>query len=293
VFVGGSAVCALTATQTLCWGQSRETGTGVDVGRTAAPTAQASPVTGATEVAGNGYVACAWEPGGSRRCWGTNSEALLGNGTMTDALVPATVSDGIAVRGMSFGAAHACAVATDGGVWCWGARPRVMGVSDAMPSLSPVRVPGVSDIAQVSLGWNGTCALDSAGTVWCWGLNTAGELGRVTTTGDDPTPAPVVGLPGPVAELGSNSASSCARIRATGEVWCWGRGTLGDAARPGTAMSNVPLRVPGLSGVRRLFAGVDRYCVLFEGADLRCWGLDAGIAVDPYAPAPAPVPVRW
>ncbi len=296
VSVGGLGVCALTATQALCWGLNGELGLGgAGSDRTLTPTAQAMAVGATAEVTGNGYGACVWEPGGPRRCWGINSDGLLGNGTSAAVATPTLMPEPSAVRGVSFGSSHACAVAADGRVWCWGTAHRVDGGPDAgAATLSPSLVPGLSDVTQVAVGWNGSCVLDGAGTVRCWGNGSSGQLGRPVPGGTDLTPGAVVGLPGPVDEIATTSASTCARLRTSGEVWCWGRGTLGDPARSTSATSSTPLRVPGLSGVRRVFAGVEGYCVLLAGADLRCWGLvNSGVNANPGVIVLGPTAVSW
>ena len=50
-------------------------------------------------------------------------------------------------------------------------------------SATPVQVPGLTGVAQISAGFYETFALTSfAGTVWTWGSNGFGEAGDGTTT---------------------------------------------------------------------------------------------------------------
>lgn len=68
---------------------------------------------------------------------------------------------------------HACVLATDGTVWCWGrtvegqvgpAAPRGLDVTP-----TPVAVPGVTDAIAIGVGTGRSCALTRARTLRCWG----------------------------------------------------------------------------------------------------------------------------
>jgi hypothetical protein len=66
---------------------------------------------------------------------------------------------------------NTCAVAVDGGTWCWGSN--VFGES-AQPAgvrevLTPTRIAGLGPAVEVDTGQNHTCARLADGTVWCWG----------------------------------------------------------------------------------------------------------------------------
>lgn len=58
---------------------------------------------------------------------------------------------------LAAGAGWACAIKSEGTVWCW--------ASDAAPTL----VEGVSSVIQVTVG-DKACGLKSDGTLWCWSL---------------------------------------------------------------------------------------------------------------------------
>jgi len=79
-------------------------------------------------------LACGIEPGwicepetgctpvfGGIICWGANSNGQLGDGTTEDRLLPVSVvSLNTHTTNISAGGTHACAVKTDGSLWCWG-----------------------------------------------------------------------------------------------------------------------------------------------------------------------------
>src|SRR5579863_8882115 len=65
---------------------------------------------------------CAVLDDGSVRCWGTNADGQLGDGTITTTPKTAVKASGLAyVVSVAAGARHTCALRADGFVWCWGA----------------------------------------------------------------------------------------------------------------------------------------------------------------------------
>jgi len=89
---------------------------------------------------------------------------------------------------------RACAVTSDGAVWCWGrpesARPgRARG--EAAEIGGPTRVEALGAVRALALGEGHACARTEAGALCCWGRNGAGQLGDNRTTAPDAHTAPV------------------------------------------------------------------------------------------------------
>ena len=63
-----------------------------------------------------------------------------------------------------------CAIEADGSLWCWGQIIRgAFGPETGPTLLSPMRVPGPTDVVDVALAGGDGCALERSGAVWCWG----------------------------------------------------------------------------------------------------------------------------
>src|SRR5262249_31763870 len=114
---------------------------------------------------------CALAADGTVSCWGNNQYGQLGDGTNTTHLVPVRVNltDVVQISaggGNTFGAAHTCAVKSNGDVWCWGSND-YGGLGDGTQNASnvPVKAGSISKAIQVSAGILHSCALISNGTI--------------------------------------------------------------------------------------------------------------------------------
>ncbi|HEY0252134.1 MAG TPA: hypothetical protein VGC41_11445, partial [Kofleriaceae bacterium] len=112
VAAGDSWSCALTSTGAVyCWGNSYVTGM-----NTGTPVLIAG-VANVTQISGHGSFICALSSG-NVFCWGANGAGQVGNNSTDGTSTPTMVLSGVAQLGV--GHDHACAIKTDGTVWCWG-----------------------------------------------------------------------------------------------------------------------------------------------------------------------------
>jgi alpha-tubulin suppressor-like RCC1 family protein len=158
------------------------------------------------------------------------------------------------------GGGHACVVASDGGVWCWGANSdgQLGTPTRLLGSDVPLKVPGLSGVVQISLGDLASCALLDNGQVYCWGSDDFGTLGNGPDLGSSIAPTLVVGLDD-AAAVDVGAWGACA-IRHTGSLVCWGR------------YVEAPELVPGLTDVRDVSVGTNFMCALTAANELYCWG---------------------
>ena len=124
VVVGQSHTCILDDMGAVrCFGQNRfgQLGAGPVAESVAAPV---MPFAGGVRVLDAGrYFTCALLMDGRLSCWGRNSERQLGTGGGAMAITPTDVDleDASPIVAFSCGDEHACAVRSDGQVYCWGA----------------------------------------------------------------------------------------------------------------------------------------------------------------------------
>ncbi|MCZ7678669.1 MAG: hypothetical protein M5U28_07820 [Sandaracinaceae bacterium] len=156
-----------------------------------------------------------------------------------------------------------CVAHESGAVRCWGQDYfGVLGRSSTLTAQrTPVVVSGATGAVQVAVSGTHACSRNAAGEVRCWGNNTAGQLGRGTTSTLEYMPATVDGLT--ASDLALGLEHSCATTSAG--LSCWGEndwGQLGDDSRDdATSPLGVP-PPPGApigsisgSGENRLFRG--------------------------------------
>jgi len=208
----------------------------------------------------------------SLACWGNNQDGQLGDG-LTDhgttcGVAPETYDcsrepvevaglDAADVVQVDLGSRFACALLSDGTVWCWGANAAgQLGSGTTEAVAAPQQVPGLTGVSQISLGSLTACALLSSGEVRCWGSNEEGQVGDgedigshdscdIGTTVDCVLTPTAVALPEEASAVSMGIQTGCA-IGESGAVFCWGsnfRMQLGQTDRERRA---TPVAIEGL-----------------------------------------------
>ena len=135
----GDNTCGLTASQAVfCWGANEFGQTGQSA---PLPSATPSPIAGGgySFVAVGGQHACAMTASGAS-CWGSNQYGQLGRGfALGSATAPDVVAGTRTFTALSSGSRTSCAVATDGGTFCWGSS--IYGATGTEIQASAVVVP--------------------------------------------------------------------------------------------------------------------------------------------------------
>ncbi|MCX7562120.1 cadherin-like beta sandwich domain-containing protein [Xanthomonadaceae bacterium XH05] len=220
---------------------------------------------------------CALTTDGAVKCWGSNGNGRLGDGSTTNQHTPVEVTGlGSGVQAISTGESHTCALTTGGGMKCWGSNAGgQLGDDSTTPRLTPVDVTGLtSGVQTISAGWGYTCALTTDDGVKCWGSNNYAQLGDGTTT-SRPIPADVTGLSSGVQAIRTGTQHVCA-LTADGSVKCWGWNSVGQLGDGSTAtLRRTPVAVIGLGSEVQaitLSASSTHTCVLITSGEVKCWG---------------------
>ncbi len=181
---------------------------------------------------------------------------------------PLPTVEPLGTRAIATGDGHACAVAVDGRIFCWGANDEGQlgdGTRDYR-DLATVAVIGVDDAVAISAGIRYSCAIRAGGTVWCWGEDPGSDA-----TLSVPVPVPSID---DAVEITAGGAFACAR-RVGGSVACWGLGSLGQLGN-GVFENNSgvpdPQPVIGIDNAVQISSGWNHTCALLGDRTVRCWG---------------------
>ncbi len=192
----------------------------------------------------------------------------------------------------SLGGSAACALRTDGVVFCWGNNGNGQtGNPEETPS--PIhRVEGIdAKVIQVQASGQTSFALTDRGEVWAWGSDSFGVLGNGGEGLSSIVPVRTASIPGKVTKLSARSTHACALTDA-GSVYCWGNGGWGQLGprEDGLALedASVPVRM-SLPPMAHVVAGGVHTCVA-DAVSTWCWGTRA--SGDGAGPT-WPVLVNW
>ncbi len=245
------------------------------------------------EVAVGDGIICVLYDAGNVRCWGTDADGRLGNGTETDEVgnseteVPDMLAD-LPLAGpakhIAVGLGHTCVVLESGDVHCWGGNlygelgyGHETFINDAADA-GPVSLGGRA--TQVAVGSLFTCALLETKQVRCWGADDVGRLGygQPGDVGDNEVPDDVapLDLGGDVLQIATGDSHACALL-VGGDVVCWGwRNAHGhpeideDVGDDESPASVGPIDLG--SAARQIVAGSNMSCAVLESGSVRCWG---------------------
>jgi len=155
-------------------------------------------------------------------------------------------------REVTTGQFHSCAISAEGDVACWGGNEvGQLGDGTTETRTVPVWVRGIDFAIDVDAGAWQTCAIVEGGGASCWG---GGRPGTVLTV-----PNRLGGVPGGVIRSIAVGQTACA-LDLPGRAFCWGRGTVGEAAAQATPIQSS-------RRAQYIDVGIDRGCLLL-GPDL-------------------------
>lgn len=276
--------------------------TGAETVTTDAGTSGTSTSTTTTGNAGNAAAytqvvtgfehSCALTGDGRVLCWGGNTYAQIGNGTLTRQWKPVLVRDlsGKTLQNitkLSAGRFHTCAINKSAKVQCWGTNKyNELGkdVSKGSYSSAAVEVPNVVGALELSIGSlaSHTCAVISGGALRCWGRNNYGQLG-VGHKNVSPNAVTPKNLTFGVVSVTTGLMHSCALLN-TGTAYCWGGNNVGQLGN-GTTTESLTPKLAGAAAAggysagayaagnyKKLVSGWMFTCGLKTDTTIDCWG---------------------
>jgi alpha-tubulin suppressor-like RCC1 family protein len=246
-------------------------------GTAAASTSLPLSGTGATItkiVGGDGHT-CALYSTGVVRCWGSDSNGQLGNGSgNVDSISPVAVTGISTATDIAAGSRHTCALLSSGRIQCWGAddHGQLGNGATLADQASPVLVATYTDFTILAAGGDLTCAVRSDETAACWGNDAEGGNGNDGTFADNASPVAVSGM-SLVSGIAVGRAHACL-FRSTGTVRCWGSDTEGQVGNGG-GNTNVGTPVqPTATNTVAIYAGGDTSYARFNDGTFDGWGAD-------------------
>ena len=160
---------------------------------------------------------------------------------------------------------HACAIHTDGTLWCWGSNAYgQLGDGTNTGHLTAAQVGTASDWLEVSAFGAYTCGLRAGGHLWCWGHGFGGNLGQ----GDSRNHPSPVEIPAATGWTAISAGDGTCGVQGDGTLWCWGNPV-------GYTGGNAPVQVGTDTDWRAVAAGSWQACAIKTGGTLWCWGNNA------------------
>jgi len=239
-------------------------------------------------------LSCTVSPARKAYCWGRGSSGGgLGNGTNDDSLVPVAVNttgalSGKTIKDIAVGDSHACAIASDNNLYCWGVNwsgQLGTGNADSKNVPTAIDMSGVlsgKTIKSVTAGNSGTCVIASDDKAYCWGDNWSGQLGNGTTDNQSYSPTAVY-MTGAgvlnnktIKSISTGTQHTCV-IASDDKAYCWGENWQGQLGDDTTNRNGYPVAVD-TSGVfndktiKSISVGESHTCAIASDSRAYCWG---------------------
>ncbi len=273
---GAAHSCALLDSGIVkCWGSNAfgQVGDGTSGAERPAPADVIELGGSATLIEAGDAHTCAVLADGGVRCWGSNADGQLGDGSTANRSRPVLVQ-GLqgGVRALAASGNATCALTVDGAVYCWG--PQYPLAEFEGGSLTARLYPGfASGYVGIDAGSAHFCALSSAGAVKCFGDGSDGQFGNGPIDGNMESET-AIGLAAGVVQIAAGGRHTCARTQA-GSLQCWGLNTHGQLGLGSITRRLVPTQVTGLeSGMTAVAAGNFHSCALDSAGAAKCWGIN-------------------
>lgn len=299
--VGGTHACVLRMDgRVFCWGANDKKQLGAG-GTPASPVevmfpASMPPIV-PVAIAAGGTFTCIEDDAQRIWCWGDNSLGQLGDDPMGTSPAPnatpsrVLTSAGMFVAAKSGGPAlfagsqgqHACVVAPDGGLLCWGWNSsKQLGYEITGHSGAAQRSSAPASAVESSGSAFNTCAIETStgkARVACWGRDLEKDL--LSAQSDSVTPT-FPALPAAPKAIRAGATHACA-VDIEGKLTCWGSNSAGQLGSPtippctGTCPGSAPYTNTDFAGemIIDAAAGYRFTCAVVASGSVYCLGLNS------------------
>lgn len=271
--VGYEHACGATSAGAVyCWGGngSGQLGDGTTTNRST-PVQVLGGLTLQGVVAGYEHTCARTSPGNAAYCWGSNSDAQLGDGTFTDRTTPVAVQGGLAFTALAGGGYHTCGLVSTT-AYCWGNNfDGQLGDQTTSTRTAPTLVTGGLAFQALSGGSWHTCGRITTGDAYCWGWNGFGQNGNAFAF-DHLAPVPISGGLS-LRSISTNNQHSCG-VSTGNTAYCWGANVYGQLGDASYADRLTPVAVSGGGTYQSVTTGEEHSCALTTGSAVSCWGLN-------------------
>jgi alpha-tubulin suppressor-like RCC1 family protein len=281
ISAGSDHACGLSRSHRVwCWGTNDFGQLGNGSVLPSATPVQASTLSGLdfAAVSAAASYTCAVSATHVAYCWGLNDSGQLGTainlGTNNANSTPLEVVGGP----FTFASAtqgHACALATNGLIWCWGSNTTGQlgrgGGTDPGTS-SAATILGFDQFSTLGAGVGSSCAVRLDRVALCWGDNSSGQIGVATTLTVQSSPVAVSGNH-QFEQVSVGQGFACGADVA-GNGWCWGANAFGQLGNGGTGQPSPPSpqAVSGTVSFAAIDAGWSHACGVSTDHRVYCWG---------------------
>jgi alpha-tubulin suppressor-like RCC1 family protein len=247
-------------------------------------------LTNVTDIAAGGHHSLATGDGGAVYTWGSNlwSQLGLGDHVGTDRLVPTEVPGVNGVVAVAAGLYQSFVLSRDGTVMACGDNfTGQLGLGDTAQRDTFTVVAGLRGVVDIDAGEQHMIAVTAEGGLYTWGKGRAiGHGGDDTTQRLVPTKVTGGGIgEAAVVQVAAGSQHTMA-LKASGELYAWGKGSEGQLGHGGKEHLAVPRVVDGIEGAVVGMAGGSTYSIVttaegrvlvFGSGDDGRLGLGAGV----------------
>ena len=170
----------------------------------------------------------------------------------------------------------ACALGTDGRVFCWGKNVLgELGTGDARPRIVPASSNDLMAFRKVSLSTGGghACGLDINGHAYCWGGRDGGRMGDGLDGQSWSHSFTPIAVSGGMAftDIATGGDHACA-VAADNSAWCWGYNLRGQLGTGDSLERLVPAKVAGVTLFKSITAHQLITCGIAIDDSAWCWG---------------------